>query len=73
MTDYLKPKFTLPAGPTKDVPWPFDDPDAQPAQDYTQCGECGAVRMPGRAHIDQRDADAKRPRKRVCFGKVIAG
>lgn len=26
MTDYLKPKFTLPAGPAANVPWPFKTP-----------------------------------------------
>lgn len=74
MTDYLKPSFTLPAGPSNDAPWPFEPRRALP----DPCLECGregvrdATKNTVAGHIDQRDEDAKRPRKRVCFGKVIA-
>ena len=74
MTDYLKPRFTLPAGPAADVPWPFERRPAQP----DPCLECGrpCVRNAKQntvvGHIDQRDEDEKRSRKRVCFGKVVA-
>jgi hypothetical protein len=72
MTDYLKPSFTLPAGPPGNHPWPF--PTADRAKlDKAACGECGATTYDGgRPHIDKRDADEKRSTKRVCFGKVIA-
>lgn len=47
MTDYLKPKFTLPAGPVgKDVAWPFEPKPVRPfceecqrPQDFCECKE----------------------------------
>lgn len=71
MTDYLKPKFTVPM-PGKDVDWPFDH-EPITHEGMQPCRECGQATVPGRAHIDKRDEDAKRSRKRVCFGKVVAG
>lgn len=69
MTDYLKPKFNV-AMPGKNADWPFDK---EPLVDASAvCRECGAITVPGRAHIDKRDEDTKRSRKRVCFGKVVA-
>ena len=73
MTDYLKPTFTLPAGPRADVPWPFEARKILP----DPCLECGregvrdAEKNTVVGHTDRRDEG--RPRKRVCFGKVIAG
>lgn len=67
MTDYLKPTFT--------VPGPADDLEKNPIDDVETgyvCPECGGPLTYGPAHMDKRDVDAKRPRKRVCFGKVIA-
>jgi hypothetical protein len=37
MTDYLKPRFTLPAGPRADVPWPFAE------RPKKWCEVCGHV------------------------------
>lgn len=36
------------------------------------CPGCGRMAVLGSPHIDQRDEDAKRPVKKVCFGKVVA-
>ncbi len=73
--NYTKPKFSVPM-PGPDVKWPFDNKTDGTTCWYEECPECGAQAVTsskGRAaHIDGRDVAAKRPRKRVCFGRIIA-
>lgn len=66
---FMKPRFSVPM-PGKG-PWPLD-PDKTAPGPRTICAECGAEAVQGAAHLDRRDVGAGRPKKRVCFGKVMA-
>lgn len=51
--------------------WPFDPKAEPPDSSGVPCGECGRPGGEGVPHINAKDVEEKRPRKRVCFGKVI--
>lgn len=64
---FMRPKFSvgMPGGDK----WPFEKREEIGPESRGACGECGADAVIGSAHTDARDED--RPRKRVCFGKVV--
>jgi hypothetical protein len=69
---YLSKQFSVAMPGTEH--WPFE-PEYEPHPEqrpHGECAECGAVVVPGRAHVDARDEAARKARKRVCFGKVVA-
>jgi hypothetical protein len=49
--------------------WPL-----QQAPDFSgePCGECGKPGGEGYPHLNAKDVEQKRPRKRVCFGRVVS-
>lgn len=66
MTDYLKPKFTLPVGPRADVPWPFKPKPVRPfcetcqrPQDFCECGAGGPRTLIHELHRNERARRAR--------------
>lgn len=78
--DYEKPRFSVPvSNGSADSPWPLGktiEAEERQRRYPAPCPECerAFVKDPEKnavlAHTDLRDEG--RPRKRVCFGKVVA-
>lgn len=65
---YERKSFSVPMPGDAVRYWPFESCLDATAM-HTVCGECGALRAPGVPHTDARDEG--RPKRRVCFGKVV--
>jgi hypothetical protein len=74
---YQQKSFSVSMPGTSAADWPFEAADTRSKQRRAEaaglsCSECGKYVLPGSPHVDLRDKEAGRPRRRVCFGKVRA-